>query len=52
VHYWADLQSAHGFRCYGNIALTRNVSECLYSLYAWFRRLMSLRSWDLGPWGF
>jgi len=20
VHYWADLQSAHGFRCYDNIA--------------------------------
>jgi len=26
----------HGFRCYDNIARTRNVSECLYSLYAWF----------------
>jgi len=35
VHYWADLQSVNGFRCYGNIARTRNVSECLYSLYAW-----------------
>jgi len=20
VHYWADLQSLHGFRCYDNIA--------------------------------
>jgi len=36
VHYWADLQSVHGFRCCDNIARTRNVSECLYSLYAWF----------------
>jgi len=36
VHYWADLQSVHGFRCYDNIARTRNVSEWLYSLYAWF----------------
>jgi len=35
VHYWADLQSLRGFRCY-NIARTRNVSDCLYSLYAWF----------------
>jgi len=35
VHYWADLQSLHGFRCYDNIARTRNVSECLYSPYAW-----------------
>ena len=35
VHYWADLQSAHGLRCCDNIARTRinvNVSECLYSL--------------------
>ena len=22
VHYWADLQSGHGLRCYGNITLT------------------------------
>jgi len=29
VHYWADLQSVHGFRCYDNIAQTRNVSEWL-----------------------
>ena len=36
VHYWADLQSVHGFRCYDNIAPNTNVSECLYSLYAWF----------------
>ena len=35
VHYWADLQSVHGFHCYDNIARTRNVSECSYSLYAW-----------------
>jgi len=28
VHYWADLQSVHGFRCYDNIARTRNVSQC------------------------
>jgi len=37
VHCWADLQSVRGFRCYDNIARTRNASECLYSLYAWFR---------------
>jgi len=36
VHYWLDLQSAHRFRCYDNIARMRNVSECSYSLYAWF----------------
>jgi len=27
----------HGFRYYDNIARTRNVSECLYSLYAWLK---------------
>jgi len=26
VHCWANLQSVHGFRCYDNIARTRNVS--------------------------
>jgi len=36
VHYWADLQSVHGFRCYDNIARMQNVSECLYSLCVWF----------------
>jgi len=27
VHYWADLQSGHRLRCYGNITQARNVSE-------------------------
>ena len=27
VHYWANLQSLHGLRSYGNITRTRNVSE-------------------------
>jgi len=27
VHYWADLQSVHGLRCYGNI--TRTLVTCL-----------------------
>jgi len=36
VHYWADFQSVHEFRCYDNIVQRkRNVSECLYSLYAY-----------------
>jgi len=29
VHYWADSQSVHGFRCYDNIA--PNECECLYT---------------------
>ena len=32
VHYWADLQSVHGLRCYGNITRTRNVSEYILVL--------------------
>ena len=40
VHYWADLQSLHGFRCYDNIARTRDVSQCLYSLCPWLNTLV------------
>ena len=36
VHCWVDLQSVHGFCWYDNTDRTRNVIECLYSLYAWF----------------
>jgi len=32
VHCWADLQSAHGVRCCGNITRTRNVSEYMLVL--------------------
>jgi len=28
VHYWADLQSAHGMRCYGNITRTLVYAVC------------------------
>ena len=34
MHYWVDLRSVYGFRCYENIE--SNVSECLYLLCAWF----------------
>ena len=27
MHYWADLQSVHRLRYYGNITRTQNVSE-------------------------
>jgi len=32
VHFWADLQSVHGLRCYDNITRTRNVSEYMLVL--------------------
>ena len=32
VHCWADLQSVHELRCYGNITRTRNVSEYMLVL--------------------
>ena len=41
--YLVDLQSVHGFRCYDNIARTRNVSECSYSLYAWLKNSTEMK---------
>jgi len=32
AHYWADLQSVHELRCYGNVTGTRNVSEYMLVL--------------------
>jgi len=32
MHYWADVQSVHGLRCYGNITQMRNVSEYMPAL--------------------
>jgi len=29
VHYWADLQSVHGFRCYDNIAANAKCQRVL-----------------------
>jgi len=31
VHYWVDLQSVHGLRCYGNI--TRTLVTSLHPSY-------------------
>jgi len=48
VHYWADLQSVHGFRCYDNIAPEmRDVSEYLYSLYTWLKFAIPVISLEL-----
>jgi len=32
VRYWANLQSVHGLRCYGNVTRTRNVSKYMLVL--------------------
>ena len=40
VHCWADLQSVHGLRCYGNITRTRNVSEYMLALALCLVRLL------------
>jgi len=42
AHYWADLQSVHGFCCCDNVARTQNVSECLYLLCAWLLLSLSI----------
>jgi len=46
VHYWADLQSVQGFRCYDNIHVCKVITlyaakaysaeREMYSLYGWF----------------
>ena len=36
VHYCADLQSVHGFRCYDNSVEREMSASALYSVYAWF----------------
>ena len=46
VLYWADLQSVHGLRCYGNITRTRNVSEYVLVLAVcldWFDSMLFQR---------
>jgi len=58
AYYCAELQSVHRFRWYDNIARTRNVSECLYSLWARcsFCNRRSINSndewwwWNQRPW--
>jgi len=50
VHYWADLQSVHGFRCCDNVSRERNVSECLFLLYAWLRVVARGRIKKTGTW--
>jgi len=32
VHYWADLQSVHRLRCYGNIMRTLVYAGCARAL--------------------
>ena len=58
VHYWADLQSVHGLRCYGNITRTRNVSEYMLVLAlclvifvaAWVTAVSETESCELSVW--
>jgi len=35
VHYWADLQSAHGLHCYGNIMQTLVYAGCVLVADYW-----------------
>ena len=37
MHFWADLQSGHGLRSYGNITRMQNVIEyiCTRSVPSW-----------------
>jgi len=56
VHYWADLQSGHGLRCYGNI--TRTLVTSLHPSAIWRHSVngrlgwVCARCWPLtGGWG-
>jgi len=42
VRYWADLQSVHGLRCYGNVTRTRNGSEYMLVLTRSMPNLLSI----------
>ena len=39
VHYWADLQSVHGFRCYDNIHVCKLIALCIANVYSSEREL-------------
>jgi len=43
VHYWADLQSVHGLRCYGN---TRNAWQSPVVICTHYARTMHARTSD------
>jgi len=34
VHYWADLQSVHGFRCYDNIQVCKHIALYTENAYS------------------
>jgi len=34
VHYWADLQSVHGFRCYDNTRVCKLIALCTANAYS------------------
>jgi len=36
VHYWADLQSVHGFHCYDNIAPNAKCQQVLVFRWEWY----------------
>ena len=47
VHYWADLQSVHGFRCYDNIATNVKcqwVLACTHCTSGWLINLVVVHS--------
>jgi len=60
VHYWADLQSMHGFRCYDNVAPNTKcqqvlalavclivVVECIYQSYVFSHQLSAVDNTEL-----
>jgi len=56
VHYWADLQSVHGFRCYDNIAPNAKCQRvlvlalCLYTTDGLLQTIGFLQWFDILCW--
>ena len=39
MHYWADLQSVHGLRCYDSAEREMSVNACIHSVSGYLLNL-------------
>ena len=51
VHYWADLQPVHGFRCYDNIHVCKRIALCTANAYSAEREMSASACTDSMPAG-
>ena len=50
MHYWADLQSVHGLRCYDNIHACMLIALYTANAYSCAEREMSARAYSVYGW--